>query len=477
MKKRFGKIFTALVLGAVAALFAPEARAVYESSEHDRVLIELVNLARAYPRAAINGIGLDPEGVSKNKPALRRVLDSGMKPFAVHPKLNLTAEIHTKNMLKYNHYCRVLPDGLSVEQKALEQGYPAIDVGLSLGNIVFQNFISPEEAVWKVFKSMLTEELNSDDENNLVLFNPSHNEIGVSFLPGEMVFGNQKKNVYLASCFSGYSLSGEVSSLLLERINWLRNRPEYDFNEEILDPGMLSPQTDDTNLDLVGMPPLAEQTGLISAGLDHIYDMEDKLYYDPISPEGKNPVSRAALYGYETSEIYNALAYVEINEDWSARDYASELLKQLVLQEFLCENGPNHVLNRGFSEAGTAVGMVSVKTSSENNTFFLILSAHIANPVIPRQYAVGGAYTVAGNEPGHKYLKGVQGLVVELLDFHEDRVIESSVTGPTGLFQIPVTSGMYKINLLDQNTVIASRPTIMPQGNILVNFRIKETPK
>ncbi len=462
----------AILLAAALPLSAQEARAGYELSEHELALLELINQARANPGAAIYLAGLDPDAVSENIPSLRQLLETGMKPFAFHPRLQAAAQKHTRDMFQYNHYGTVLPDGLSLEEKVLGQGYPAIDADLTLGNVVFQNFIAPEDAVWKVFRAMLLEELNSGDEKNLVLLNPDHNEIGISLIAGEMVFKGQTRNVYLSSCFVGHSLGGQVSELLLEMINMLRNRPEYSIQEP--DPEFLIQEEEAKSLSLRGMPPLAEQVQLISAGLTHIFDMGEKLYYDPVSPEGESPVDRVSRFGYGVSEISNALAFVEIQENQSSLHYASNLFDQLILQEFLSTNGPEHILDRRFSEAGVAVGLITVEISTETRKDFLVLSAYFTKPVSSRMFAVGGVYTALKDEAGEEYWKGVQNLKLELATLVGDNVIESSRTGPMGLFQIPILPGMYKINLVDHDRVIASKPLIMPQENVYVNFWLRE---
>lgn len=469
----------AILFAAAFTFSAMEVRADYELSEHELALLELINQARANPGAAIYSAGLDPDAVFENIPSLRHFLETGMKPFVFHPRLQAAAQKHTRDMFQHNHFGIVLPDGLPPEDKVLGQGYPAIDAGLSLGNVVFQNFIAPEDAVWKIFKAMLLEELNSGDEKNLVLLNPDHNEMGISLIAGEMVFEGQTRNVYLSSCFSGYSLGGQVSELLLEMINMLRNRPDYDIQEpeddtQEPDSEFLIPEEEVKSLNLRGMPPLAQQAELISAGLTHVFDMEKKLYYDPVSPEGESPIDRVSRFGYEAEEISNALAFVEIQENRSSLHYASALFDQLVLQEFLSTNGFEHILDRRFSEAGVAVGLITVEISPETQTNFLILSAYFTNPVSSRMFAVGGVYTALIDDAGGEYWKGVQNLNVELASLVGDNVVESSRTGRMGLFQIPILPGMYKINLLDNDRVIASKPLIMPQENVYVNFWLKE---
>ena len=476
MNYKIVSIVLGLFLAIGSTVFQREAVAVQAPTEHELALLDLINQARIDPRTAIARVGLDPDLVGENIPALRHVLDTGMDPLVFHPKLYSAAGKHTQDMFQYSQVGRVLPDGLSPMDRVLEQGYPALEVGLSAGGVVFQNFIAPENALQSIFSSMFVDELNSGDDKSLVLLNPDFSEMGITLIPGEIVLEEHTRKGYLSSCFSGHSSGMEVSSLLHEMINMVRDRPEHvltDMNPEFILFEENAPDSENLNSGFRRMPPLAWNQALVSAGLNHVFDIEEHLYYGPVSPDGQDPFSRSYRFGYEAEKASSPLAFVEIQEGWSAGHYALELFEQLVVQEILSPDGPEHILSDGFSEIGLGVGVITLETAPGTWTSYMLLSAHLARPASPRLFVLGGVYRAQQDEAGQEHWEGIPGLKIELAEL-TGGVLDSSITGRTGLFQIPVISGMNRVDLFVDGVVIASKAIVMPQKNTFINFILRD---
>jgi uncharacterized protein YkwD len=472
MNYKIISLLLVVFLAAGSAYFQREALAVQAPSEHELTLLDLVNQARVNPRAAISGIGLDPDSVARSIPALAGVLDAGMEPLAFQPQLYAAARKHTLDMFEYSQVGRILPDGLSPMDRAREEGYPAMEAGVSAAGVVFQNFIAPENALQNIFRSMLLDELTPGAGKDLVLLNPAFSETGITLVPGEIVLAGHTRKGYLSSCLSGYSLGEEIADLLFEMVNMVRDQPELFLREAGFEHVLAEEGSPDSVSDFRRLPPMARDERLTSAGLIHVFDIEKYLYYGPVSPSGQDPLSRIAEFGYDAAGAASPLAFAEIREGMSAGDYAFELFEQLVGQEISSPDGPGHILSDWFTEIGLGVGIITLETSPEDEVSFVLLSAHLARPDQPRLFAVGGAYRSLKDELGDEYWEGLAGLRIELVELTGD-VLVSSITGRNGLFQVPFIQGMKKINLYYNGRVIASKALIMPQKNVYVNFVLR----
>ena len=474
MNYKIVSILLALFLAMGSTVFQREAVAVQAPTEHELALLDLINQARANPRSAMTGIGLDPDFVAQNIPVLAGVLDAGMEPLAFHPQLYAAARKHTMGMFEYSQVGSILPDGLSPKERAKEEGYPAIEAGVSASGVLFQNFIAPESVLQSIFRSMLLDELNPGAQKDLVLLNPALNETGITLIPGEIVLAGQTRKGYLSSCLAGYSLGEEIADQLFEMINMVRDRPEFFLREAGLEHVLAEEDSPGSSVsDFQRLPPLARDQRLASAGLIHVFDIEEYLYYGPVSPGGQDPLSRVSMFGYEAAGAVSPLAFAEIREGMSAGDYMFELFEQLVDQEISSPDGPGHILSDWFSEIGLGIGVITLETAPGTWTSYMLLSAHLARPASPRLFVVGGVYRSKMDESGKEYWDGLAGLRIELVELTGD-VLASSITGRNGLYQIPLISGMNKINLYDKGQAIASKALVMPQKNTFINFILRD---
>ena len=339
----------------------------------EEALLALINQARHNPLAAAAEVGLDPEQVLADLPALAEVLQAGLSPLAVDDRLTEVAAGHTGDMFDRGYYASVSPDGVGYAERIQAAGYPAIGTGESLAMIIFANFINPEEAAGLIFQYMYQDELDPMQTEKRNILDPCLREVGISIQSGTLKLGGSRWNVYLATVDFGSRmpcLEGEI----FELINQVRKNPLETAQALGLDPETLIcdyPEWEERLIE--GVPRLIYNNELRLAAETHAVDMLENGYFSAVSPDGRTVVDRVAAAGYsgecpfEAAEMLwraclghddELLVRLEEGDYGLIRQLAREMVRNMMtcaLRSGGCGEGDNLLFNADFTEIGLGV--------------------------------------------------------------------------------------------------------------------------
>ena len=147
----------------------------------ERVLIALINQARANPIKTAASIGMDMEKLFENRPDLFAVLNRGLPPVSFNHQLYKASRNHLLDMLKNDYFSHVSPDGKTAAERLADQGYEAIMQDESLGSLLTGSIGNHLIAFKTLFENKFKEEFTYESTDQLVMLNPEYNEIGVGF--------------------------------------------------------------------------------------------------------------------------------------------------------------------------------------------------------------------------------------------------------------------------------------------------------
>jgi hypothetical protein len=194
-------IFQVSAWGGEAEDAAPAAES--EADTEALLLVDLINAARKDPLGTAATLGMDPAKIMADFPELIDILTRGLPELAFDARLYRSAQKHTADMLANNYYAYESSDGRTLWHRMNDEGYAAILSGESLGLLFFNNFISAETAVGRIFANMFRDELDPAGSGMKNILNPGLADIGVSIGGGIYNFNGYTGNVYLAVCDFG----------------------------------------------------------------------------------------------------------------------------------------------------------------------------------------------------------------------------------------------------------------------------------
>lgn len=291
-------VVTPSVYGDVEHI-APTSAGIMDPEE--TLLFELINEARRNPLGTAATLGMDPARILADFPEHSKFLRHGMPELTPDVRLCKAARKHAADMLVNNYYAYESIDGRTPWQRMRDEGYVAAVAEESLGLLFFNNFISPETAVGRIFVNRFRDELNPARSGMRGMLNPELVEIGVGIGGGLYQISGFSGNVYLAVCDFGIPVEGYELELF-ELINQMRARP-VDVSRSLgIEPAAilgLFPEYGD--FFAKGLPPLVFNRKLRAAADVKITDMLENGYWANVSPEGVTPAMRIRQQGYAPS--------------------------------------------------------------------------------------------------------------------------------------------------------------------------------
>ncbi len=469
-------IATALfVFGSAASVKADDVtdtKAVMEAK-----LINLINFARQSPLAAAEKIGIDPNEVLKNFPALTDMLQNGLRPLTKHELLQRSAKAHTQDMLSNNRYSKISSDGSIPAERIQATGYGPEIIGESLGVVGFINFMDPNNAVEILFRNLLLDEYNPLRTIPRNILNEEFSDVGISIGTGVITLGRGDYNAYLVTCDFGKQRPGEseediIAMKLLHLINQARHQPlavcEYlgkDADEILSDLPQL-------NVELLnGMPPMESNATLQKAARAHLADMLENDFYGPISSDGRTYIDRISSAGYPWGIIGETIEQVVFSNGSDRNDITAALFHNMYLDELKRDRADSrNILSIVPREVGIAVGKFDFELDGETLEVFVSVLSFGRKPLDDQVLLTGTVYRDI-NENG-LYDPG-EGL------FEEKLIIESAEgdglqveTDVTGGFRVNISAGDVEAILFNQPDSFQIQNVTLGRENELLNIEV-----
>ncbi|WP_207692047.1 CAP domain-containing protein [Desulfonema limicola] len=362
MLKIISYILTLFILVLSSPAWAESADAGMEAR-----LFELINSARVNPLAAAASLGMNTEQVLADLPELHDVLINGLPPLVFNANLQNSARSHVQDMLNRDYYNRVSPEGVTPEIRIAQSGYVGDAAGESLGLLGFVNFVSPDDAVNRIFENMFKDELNPGRIEKRNILSPELKDIGVGIGAGLLSIGSASaashRNAYVAACYFGTRIETiietidvqEVENILLQIINYARGNPLKMLADMGFDTQQVIREFPHLKRILVkGLQPISFEPALYDSAriksravfesyfTGSYFDINsDDLYYR-IMKCGYSPVVQAEIY--DISEYDNT----------DPQMIAWQIFERLFKSEFNHDN-KHYILNPDFEDIGISL--------------------------------------------------------------------------------------------------------------------------
>lgn len=147
----------------------------------EQVLIALINQARSNPIKTAAALGMDLSRLFENRLDLFTVLNRGLPPVNFSQRLYTAARGHVLDMLEKDYFSHISPDGGTLSERLIEQGYEAIAFGEAIGAIISDSIENSVVALNILFENQFKAEFTYESIDKLLLLNPYFNEIGAGF--------------------------------------------------------------------------------------------------------------------------------------------------------------------------------------------------------------------------------------------------------------------------------------------------------
>ncbi|HDL07123.1 MAG TPA: CAP domain-containing protein [Desulfobacteraceae bacterium] len=324
--------------------------------EQEELLLELINRARANPLAAARSLGLNTDKILEDLPEIADILVNGLPPFTYNGNLYLAAAAHNNDMLENSFYSSISLNGLTPEERILNNGYMPKNTGESLGMLGFSNFVEAEDAARIIFSNMFKDELDAKRDRQRNILNPDLKEAGISIGSGAFHFGVSSFNVYLVTCDFALSAAEELEFELISLINQIRQDPlAAAVSIGINTDRIISESNELGNILTNGLPPLSFNDRLYASARGHADDMLEKNYFSYESLDGRSIEDRIIEKGYDplvSGEIIGSVLTVSGLDPF-------DIGKLIIFNHFrneldLSNDYPSVILNPEFKEIGLA---------------------------------------------------------------------------------------------------------------------------
>ncbi len=266
------------------------------------LLVDLINAARRDPLGTAASLGMDTNRIMADFPEKTDFLINGMPELTFDRRLYRSAANHTADMLENSYYAYESSDGRTPWQRMNDQGYAAILSDEALGLLFFNNFISPEVAVNRIFANMFRDELDPSGSPLQNILSPDITDVGASVGGGLYHFNGYAGNVYLAAC--DFGASPELYELqILNLINQVRATPR----PVLAQLGIRFNEGDFPELAPVfargGLAPLWFEPALYRSADILVKDMFANNHFNPRTADGRTVYMRARDEGYDAETI------------------------------------------------------------------------------------------------------------------------------------------------------------------------------
>jgi hypothetical protein len=318
--------------GAEAEDAAPTAK--FEADAEAQLLVDLINAARKDPLGTAATLGMDPAKIVADFPELADILTNGLPELVFDERLYRSAQKHTADMLANSYYAYESSDGRTLWHRMNDEGYAAIFSGESLGLLFFNNFISPETAVGRIFANMYRDELDPAGSGSRNILNPDAQDIGASIGGGIYKFNGYTGNVYLATC--DFGATPETYELqVINLINQVRANP----GPVLAELGIGINEADFPELaDLFakgGLAPLWFDPALYRAADTLVKDMFKNNHFNPRTADGRTANMRARENKYRSEWIAETrMRNITCDQAVSPSETLSRFFKQMVTRAF-----------------------------------------------------------------------------------------------------------------------------------------------
>ncbi|WP_166404924.1 CAP domain-containing protein [Desulfonema ishimotonii] len=473
------RIFTYILIGFVLLFpYQPAWAEDAASVDPEIQLCDLINQARVNPLAMAASVGLNPDQVLADLPGLREILTQGLPPLNYNAKLRESARLHTGDMLENGYYGYISPDGSTPADRIRNAGYVADITGESLGVLGFFNFISPSEAVSRIFENLYRDELNPDRTESRYILSPDLTDVGIGFGEGTLSISENSYNAYLVTCDFATTAVSRLESELLQMINQARSNP-------LKVAAALGMNTYKIWADLPelhdilenGIPPLSFNGILYEAAQAHARDMLKQDYYSDVSLDGRNVYDRLFEKGYDPAIAAEARRLLATTDFVSPEEGCKKHFRQLLEQELNpgCEN--RIILNSDLKEAGVSLvsfvpEMWSVAEEgisySDFYTLMMVIDFGAGAESLPTELQ-GIVYN---DQNQNSLLDFGEGILNIPINISNDNLVLSVFTDSSGSFAVNAEKGVYDINLSSDNAVYAQE--VVLEQNRFVEFQISD---
>ena len=352
----------------------------------EKNLLDLINQARGNPLQMAASIGLDPNKILQDLPALKKILTQGLPALGFDKNLYNAANAHAEDMLANNYYSHDSLDGSSYDDRIRKTGYSPLTTGEALGFLAFNNFIEPGYAAQVIFEKMYKEELDPSRTAPRNILNPDLNEAGVSLVTGVFVSSGVPWNAYMAvvdfaDSFDLYA----VKKGLWRLINEARKSPLKVLDAAGIDEERARELLGENDWALnQGLPPLAWNENLEASAVSHYSEMSTFYYYNCFSPDGSTVSDRIAATGYEAAKAGEALGNAVIYESSDPAEIAFMIFESMLRAEFDPESRVDKVIfNPDPKEIGIGCGKIYIDPDESREGTAFIIVADFALPSDP----------------------------------------------------------------------------------------------
>ena len=170
------------------------------------------------------------EGMSEIEELLVQAINQGREdagvdcgfqidPLSLDERLFDSAADHAAELCSSMTLSRLSEDGAGVAERMRDQGYYARAFGEGLGLLLFQRYVSPENAVSALYNAMIQDD---DGLGESGIFNPELKDMGVSVQTGVTSISGRMFNYYLAVADLGLDTVASLDKYMVVGINAAR---------------------------------------------------------------------------------------------------------------------------------------------------------------------------------------------------------------------------------------------------------------
>jgi uncharacterized protein YkwD len=459
MMKRLPNIFIGIIFISVSVSASSTARGEETFTEEMEVrLLEWINSARANPLEMAETVGLDPDQVLGDLPALYDDLTQGLAPLRSDFALTDAARSHTRDMLENDFYGHDSSDGSTLADRILDAGYVAEITDESLGILGFLNFVDPVEAVFRIFSTLYRGELNPERSRARNILSPEFKDVGIGFGAGKLTLQGVPYNVYVVTCDFAKVADGEEISLstteleIVGMINQLRGRPLEMMVSLGIDVDSLI-ETEPSLLAVLETPvsPLIPSASLQAASRGHSRDMLLNGFVGPISSDGKSVEDRMTETGYVPIMAGEAIQFVETDFP-HGKEVIGVTLRGMAEGEIAryMESGELTLLNPDFLDLGVGIAAGTLEWDEDALHGLMTTVTAGATGDWKPLYVVGTVYRDEDDDGLQSVGEGISGVKVFIgsLDTpFESGEFEETNTNGVGMFAAPVDIGSYRVTI------------------------------
>ena len=178
------------VFAAVDCLESRQLLTAVTMSDHEQLLLELVNRARMNPsaEAARYGINLN------DNLAPGTITSDPKQPLAPHQSLIDAAGKHSQDMINRSFFSHTNPDLLTPAQRAQAEGYPTSAVGENIARHRSTGPLDEDQLVYDQHEGLFRSEGHREN-----MLHPPYEEVGLGIRSGQMVEGATTYNARLVT--------------------------------------------------------------------------------------------------------------------------------------------------------------------------------------------------------------------------------------------------------------------------------------